>query len=295
MSHFKTLLVFTAVAFPVYPAMAQDIDYNQEILGILKSDAVKNDDPRYKSDGEALNRLKTTITVDASGKLESSPGKMGACFCSAGTYGVLMKLISQEQAKGNLTLSAEKAKTFTVKNQADGDGPWGMFNGNSTCALKFLKNIGVAKNFAATLDTLDKVAKPGDLIKIMRFWIPSAKGGEVEHGHLAYYMGMGEKADPSGKTHKCIKIWSCNDPGGMSRKCYDGPIAALAVSRITDLKKLQNVSAAQLNQKDKECTAIGGSTPTFNAKEKFYSIAGVPNPNKASVATQVPPASDNVR
>lgn len=203
-------------------------------------------------------------------------------FCSSATYAALIKALLLWDTKGVISRQAwlfMKPFVGIVDNmnekgfyQSDGQGFWGMMNGNGPAVAVLFHQLKVGFNFTAFRGAKTEVCKetpderylsddewrnhpvwqqavPGDFMKI--FWNRDDDSGAIigdngvkgdlqEHGHSVIFMGVDNEG--------YVTYWSSNGPGenpaemgyGMGR-CDKTKIQRVVFSRILYPEKFDNV------------------------------------------------------
>ncbi len=203
-------------------------------------------------------------------------------FCSSATYGALIKALLLWDTKGVISRQAwlfMKPFVGIVDNmnekgfyQSDGQGFWGMMNGNGPAVAVLFHQLKAGFNFTAYRGAKTQACKetpderyltddewrnhpvwqqavPGDFMKI--FWNRDDDSGAIigdngvkgdlqEHGHSVIFMGI----DSDGN----VTYWSSNGPGenpaemgyGIGR-CDKTKIQRVVFSRILYPEKFDNV------------------------------------------------------
>ncbi len=123
-------------------------------------------------------------------------------YCSGATYLVFLKVLSDLQNSGRLTLTPETIAALRPAGQPDGTGIWGRWNANGPGTARLFHELSLGPNFTSL-----SAARPGDFLKI--FWNDGI--GASEHGHSVIFLGQDTKAGT-------LTFWSSNIPGGYGTK-----------------------------------------------------------------------------
>lgn len=223
----------------------------------------------YDSKTTGFKALQSSIDIRERVSVDAS--KVAPTFCSASTYVVFLKLISQLQNENKLKLSSAAQQALFVGNQPDGSGVWGRWNANGPGTARLFYELGLGTNF--TFDRLSD-ARPGDFVKI--FW--SDEIGAKEHGHSVIFTGT--RQAPEGRQ---ICFWSSNSasktqPAGMGEKCLSETKIHRAV--FSRLQSLENI-----NQVEKKMAA-GSSTYSDAYLAAMLKRASTPEEMCAEVGCQ---------
>ena len=240
--------------------------------------------------GYSANSAATTKLVEASAVKKDGKGGLGfhpavaqPSYCSGATYLVFLEVVNDLLKSGKIKLSEDVIAMLSVNRQLDGAGIWGRWNANGPGTGRFFYEASLGTNFVG----LDH-AEPGDFLKL--WW--NEYVGKRERGHSVIFLGR-EKT-PEGEPG--IRIWSSNEPEGMSAKVV--PLTKIKRALVSRLDHPENLAAlAKLAPKDgflanmleKDCSeeeylkviglagAAAPSAPENGAEKIVVSLDNVPD------------------
>jgi len=191
-----------ALTYCFMPLSAAE-DNSVSSINRLVLDAVKTmpREGRYSTSPSA-NRALFSAVRTSGGTLSVNTSSATPSYCSGATYLVLLKVLSDLQASGKLSLSSETVSDLKPSGQPDGTGIWGRWNANGPGTARLFHELGLGPNF-----TDPSAAHPGDFLKI--FWNDGI--GATEHGHSVIFLSQDPKADT-------LTFWSSNIPNGYGER-----------------------------------------------------------------------------
>jgi len=156
---------------------------------------------RYSTSSAANRALLGAVSRDGS-LLSIHTAEAVPSYCSGATYLVFLKVLSDLQNSGRLTLTPETIAALRPAGQPDGTGIWGRWNANGPGTARLFYELSLGPNFTSL-----SAARPGDFLKI--FWNDGI--GASEHGHSVIFLGQDTNAGT-------LTFWSSNIPGGYGTK-----------------------------------------------------------------------------
>lgn len=193
----------------------------------------------------AANRALNAAVGTAGGLLSIRPSGAIPSYCSGATYLVFLKVLSDLQSAGRLTLPAETVVALKPSGQPDGTGIWGRWNANGPGTARLFHELALGPNF-----TDHPRALPGDFLKI--FWNDGI--GASEHGHSVIYLG----SDPKAGT---LTFWSSNIPSGYGQ-------------RTVPLRRIRRMLFSRLEHPENIAQPLPRTDPYLASLERRSSDAG---------------------
>jgi hypothetical protein len=210
----------------------------------------------YAVTSEASSLLRAAARTSEGG-LTVRPAIARPSYCSGATYLVLLKVVEQAQAGGELQLAPAALAALPPAMQRDGQGVWGRWNANGPGTARLFYELGLGRNFTAWDE-----ARPGDFLKI--FWHDAV--GSNERGHSVIYLGTEVKG---GVEH--VRFWSSNKPGGFGEKSVPkAKIARALFSRLEHPERLGE--AASLPRSDRYLASLLERESSFAEACRFSGV-----------------------
>ena len=214
---------------------------NQAVIGAVQSmptgGRYSTSPSANRSLSAAVSREEDSLTIHTSSAVPS--------YCSGATYLVFLKVLSDLQHSGRLTLTPEAMSALRPTGQPDGTGIWGRWNANGPGTARLFHELGLGPNFTSL-----SAARPGDFLKI--FWNEGI--GASEHGHSVIFLAH----DPKTAT---ITFWSSNIPLGYGTKTV--PLSRIHRLLFSRLEHPENLNRPLIPRTDPYLSSLEhrSSTP----------------------------------